>query len=104
MATYLFAYKFGTMPEGDAERQASMAAWGAFIGDLASVTVDRGNPFGPGKTIDSSGAISDGTTSGLTGYTIITADDLASAADRAKGCPALAAGGAVEVHEIFPVM
>ena len=104
MGSYLFAYRFGTMPEGDAEREASMAAWGAFIGGLASVTVDRGNPFGAGNTIASSGAVTEGTTSGVNGYTIITADDLASATELAKGCPSLSAGGSVEVHEIHAIM
>jgi hypothetical protein len=36
---------------------------------------------------------------GLGGYSIVTADDLAAAAEPAKGCPVLAAGGTVEVYE-----
>ena len=35
----------------------------------------------------------------LTGYTIVTADDLDAAVAMAKGCPILSSGGSVEVAE-----
>jgi hypothetical protein len=37
----------------------------------------------------------------LTGYILLTADSLDSAAELAKGCPILQAGGKVEVGETF---
>ena len=42
-------------------------------------------------------------TSPLTGYTIITAESLADATEKAKGCPVLATGGSIEVYETLPV-
>ena len=104
MANYLLAYRGGSMPETDTGRAANMAAWGAFIGGFGDATVDAGNPFGAASTIDPSGAVTEGAASALHGYSIIAADDLAAATERAKGCPALAQGGSVEVHEIVPVM
>ena len=50
------------------------------------------------------GAVSEGSTSGATGYSILRADDLAAAIALAQGCPHLAAGGTVEVHEAYEVM
>jgi hypothetical protein len=35
----------------------------------------------------------------LTGYTIITAESLEAAAEKAKGCPGLTSGGSIEVYE-----
>ena len=104
MGTYHLAYKGGSMPESDAEREASMAAWGAFLGGLGDAVVDAGNPFGAAATIAPSGAVTDGSAAGLSGYSIISSDNLADATASAKGCPILAHGGSVEVHEIFPVM
>jgi hypothetical protein len=104
MGTYHLAYKGGSMPETDAEREASMAAWGAFLGGLGEAVVDAGNPFGPATTVAPNGAVSDGATSGLSGYSIISSGSLSDATASAKGCPILAHGGSVEVHEIFPVM
>jgi hypothetical protein len=104
MATYVLAYKGGGMPETDAEREVAMQAWGTFLGGLGNAVVDAGNPFGAAKTVSSGGSVADGASSGLNGYSIITANDLSAAASAAKGCPILQAGGSVEVHEIFPVM
>lgn len=104
MGTYHLAYKGGSMPETDAEREASMAAWGTFLGGLGAAVVDAGNPFGPATTIASSGAVSDGAGSGLSGYSIISSGSLSEATAAAKGCPILAHGGSVEVHEIYPAM
>jgi hypothetical protein len=103
MGTYLLAYRGGTMPATDAEREESMQAWGTFLGGLGDSVVDAGNPFGEAATIGADG-VSQGASSGLSGYSIISSGNLADASAQAKGCPIIAAGGSVEVHEIFPVM
>jgi len=104
MANYLLAYTGGGMATTDAEREASMAAWGAWFGSLGPAIVDAGNPFGPAATVSSSGSVSDGGAAGLTGYTVLSADSLAAATELAKGCPVLATGGGVEVYETINVM
>jgi hypothetical protein len=104
MASYLLAYNGGSQPASEEEGQAVMAAWIAWFEALGAAVVDPGNPFGPSATVAADGATSDGGTSGLTGYSIISADDLAAATALAQGCPQLAAGGTVEVYETFDVM
>jgi hypothetical protein len=47
----------------------------------------------------SNGGVSNGGGSKLGGYSIINAESLAEAADKANGCPVLQAGGTVEVYE-----
>ena len=103
MANYLFAYKGGGMAATDEEREAAMAAWGAWFGQLGQAIVDPGNPFGPSATVGA-GASNGAGASALTGYSVIGADSLAAAGELAKGCPVLAAGGSVEVYETVPVM
>lgn len=104
MANYLLAYKGGTMAQTDAEREAAMAAWGSWLGGLGAAIVDAGNPFGPAKTVAADGSVADGASAGLSGYTIITAEDLTAAAALAQGCPVFAGGGSVEVYETIPIM
>ena len=104
MSSYVLAYTGGGMPETEEEQAAVMAAWGAWIGGLGDAIVDGGNPFGPSAVVASDGAVSQGAPSGLTGYTIITADSLDAATTQVKDCPVLTSGGAVEVYEVFPVM
>lgn len=103
MANYLLAYTGGGMAQTDAEREAAMAAWGAWFGKLGSAVVQPGNPVGPSMSVSASG--SDGAAqSGLTGYSVIAADSLDAAAALVKDCPILAGGGKVDVYETIPVM
>jgi hypothetical protein len=105
MANYLLVYKGGGMPETKEEQDKVMAAWGAWFGALGQSLVDGGNPFsGKSSTIAPSGSVKDGSSSGLTGYSILKADDLNAATNSAKGCPLLTSGGTIEVYETAPVM
>jgi hypothetical protein len=104
MANYLLAYKGGGMAQTDEERAAAMAAWGNWFGSLGQAVVDAGNPFGPSATVADGGSVSDGAPSGLTGYSVLSADSLAAASELVRGCPVLAAGGSVELYETVPVM
>jgi hypothetical protein len=104
MPNYVLVYKGGGgMAEDEAGRQQIMEAWGRWFGSLGDRLVDGGNPFGPSASI-SGGKVTNGATSGLTGYSIIKGDTLDKAAEAAKGCPVLSAGGSVEVYETFAVM
>jgi hypothetical protein len=98
MAKYVLAYTGGNMAATDEERQAAMAAWGAFLGGLGDALVDAGNPFGPSTTVG------DANGTALTGYTIITAGSLDEAAEKAKGAPVVGNGGGVAVYETLEVM
>jgi hypothetical protein len=80
-----------------------MAAWRAWFAGMGAAVVDAGNPFGGSWTVTAAG-VADGSQSGVNGYSIVTATDLPTASEMAKGCPILQAGGAVEVHEVFEAM
>jgi hypothetical protein len=98
MAKYVLAYTGGNMATTDEEREAAMAAWGAFLGGLGESLVDAGNPFG------SSAAVGNGNGTALTGYSIITAGSLDEATEKAEGAPVVANGGGVEVYETLEIM
>jgi hypothetical protein len=104
MANYVFAYSGGNGVATDqAERDAQMAKWGQWFGQLGSAVLDGGAPTGAAKTVGAGGSVSDGGSRGLTGYSIVTADSLDAAVELAKGCPVIETGGAVDVYEAIAV-
>jgi hypothetical protein len=106
MASFVLIYTGGGMPETEAEQAAVMEAWGAWYGALGEAVVDGGNPFTPAaKSIASDGSVRHGPVGTMgTGYSIIKADSLDEAVEKAKGCPILASGGQITVYETFQVM
>ena len=103
MAKFLLAYKGGGMGATPEEQQKMMEDWMNWFGALGEAVVDGGSPFAGSASVSSDGKVADGGASSLTGYSIITADTLAQAADRAKGCPVLSSGGSIEVYEAMPM-
>ncbi len=99
MATYVYLYEGGGIPDTQEQQDAVMAAWGEWYGKLGSAVTDGGNPFGPSRQVSADGSSSDGAQSRLSGYTIVTADSLDAATSMAAGCPVLSDGGRVEVYE-----
>jgi hypothetical protein len=104
MGKYVLIYVGGSQPASEEEGKAVMDAWMAWFGTLGDAVVDGGNPFGAAVAIAPGGGVTDGGASGATGYSVLQADDLAAATALAQGCPHLAAGGTVEVHEAHEVM
>jgi hypothetical protein len=104
MANYVFAYSGGSGMAADAaEREAQMAKWGQWFGELGPAIVDGGAPTGGSKTVGQGGSVSDGGSTGLSGYSVIAADSLDGAVKLAKGCPVLENGGSVDVYEALAV-
>lgn len=105
MANYVLVYKGGGgQPASEEQRQAVLGAWMRWYEGLGAAVVDGGNPFGASAVVAPDGSTTNGAPSGLTGYTIVSADSLDAAVAKAKDCPVLSDGGSVEVYETFAVM
>jgi hypothetical protein len=105
LANYLLVYHGGHMPQSQEEQAKVMAAWGKWFGELGDAMVDGGNPVGQTRTIGASGAVSEGGGANpASGYSVIKADNMDQAVQRAKGCPILQGGGTIEVCETFNAM
>jgi len=102
MAKFVVVYTGGAMAETPEAQEAVMQKWMGWFGSLGAAVTDFGNPFGASAGIAADGS-SAAAKAGLTGYSIIEADDLASATKLAAGCPVLEAGGALEVYEAMPM-
>ena len=103
MAKFVLAYTGGGMAASPEEQQKAMEQWMNWFGSLGEAVVDGGNPFGASCSVGSDGSTLDGGKSRLTGYSIIEANSLSDAADKAKGCPVLSSGGGLEVYEAMPM-
>jgi hypothetical protein len=86
-------------PEQGAER---MAAFGAWMQKVGPALVDVGSPFGTSASVRDDGA--EGTAGDLTGYTIIEADDLATAKSLTDGLPFLSGSDGKCTVEIFELL
>jgi hypothetical protein len=102
MTKFLYAYSGGQIAETPEAQQEAMEVWTAWFGSLGDSVVDIGNPFSVSSTVTAGGA-TDGGTAKLSGYSIVNAESLAEAANKAGGCPVLQSGGSVEVYEAVPM-
>lgn len=104
MPEFIFAYHGGKTPESPEEGEKVMAAWQAWMGGMGAALVQPGAPVGLSKTVSSDGVADDGGANPLSGYSVVSAADIAAAAEMAKGCPMVVDGsGSVEVAEIIPM-
>ena len=100
MSKYVFIYHGGKKPEDPDEVAQVMQAWGAWFASMGEAVVDGGNPVGMSTTVHDDGAVTnDGGSNPVSGYSLISADSVEDAVEKAKGCPILAAGGSVELAE-----
>ena len=93
MAQFIFSYRsakdYGAVADPD-----GIAAWSTFLNDvIAPNVVDPGWPvFEPTAVLGEAGPSTQ-----LGGYSVVTADDLATALSMAEHCPTIERGGGVEV-------
>lgn len=108
MSEYTFLYRGGRMDGSPEQMQRRIEKWNAWFKELSA----NGHVKAIGNPLDPAGKVVKGEKKSVTdgpfaeakdvvgGYTIIEARDLDHAAELAKGCPVLEAGGSVEVRPI----
>lgn len=100
MPKFMFIFHGGARPETEADMARVMTAWQDWLNGIGDNLVDGGNPAGMSKTVTATGVEDNGGANPVSGYTLLTAPDLAAAIEIAKGCPILEGGkGTVEVAE-----
>jgi len=100
MAKFIYVYHGGAAPRSPEEGQKVMKQWTDWFGKLGAAMVDGGNPLGLSKTVGTSGVLDGGGANPASGYSLVTAKDMAHATEMAKGCPMVLDGsGTVEVAE-----
>lgn len=100
MPQYMISYLGGDKPASSEEGQQHMAKYRAWLSSLGDAAVSPANPLKDSTTVKPDGSVSAGSTTTMSGFTIIEADSLTDALSIAKACPFLDVGGSLEVSEL----
>lgn len=100
MPNFYLAYHGGNPPATPEEGKAHMAKYMEWIAGLGQAAVEPANPLGNSKTVTAQG-VTDGAPHAMSGYTIVSADDIDAAIAIAQACPFLDTGGTMHVGQIM---
>jgi hypothetical protein len=108
MAEFLYLYRGGARGATPEESEQIMQKWMSWFQELTAGgnLKEGGQPLeAEGKVVGKGRAVTDGPYAEakdlVGGYTLVSAETLAHAAELAKGCPILDRGGEVEVRPIM---
>lgn len=109
MSEFVFLYRGGEPAASAEEGQQTMQKWMAWMQELGQ----NGHLKDAGQPLESAGKVVAGRSKTVTdgpyaetkdivgGFTLVTAESLAQAAELSKGCPIFDAGGMVEVRPVM---
>jgi len=101
MAQYIISYLGGDQPSSPEEGKQHFAKYQEWLFSLGDSAVSPANPFKDTNTVNSDGTVTNGSTTSMSGYTIIESDSMKTALEIAKACPFLDIGGSLEVSELM---
>jgi hypothetical protein len=101
MAQYLITYLGGDQPSSPEEGKQHFAKYKEWLSSLGDSAVSPANPFKSTSTVNSDGTVITGSTTSMSGYTIIEVGSMEAALEIAKACPFLDVGGSLEVSELM---
>ncbi|KPK29041.1 MAG: hypothetical protein AMJ61_00775 [Desulfobacterales bacterium SG8_35_2] len=101
MPQYMITYLGGDQPSSPEEGKQHFAKYKEWLSSLGESAVSPANPLKNTSTVDSDGTVSTGSTTSMSGFTIIEVDSMEEALSIAKACPFLDIGGTLEVSELM---
>lgn len=100
MPQYVIVYLGGNKPSSPEEGQKQFAKYKEWLTSLGESAVSPMNPFKNTSTVSPDGRVTQGSSTSMSGYTIIEAATIESALETAKACPFLETSGSLEVSEL----
>jgi len=101
MPQYVIVYLGGDQPSSPEEGKQHFAKYKEWLSTLGDSAVSPANPLKDTSTVNSDGTVTTGSTTLMSGFTIIEADSMEAALLIAKACPFLDIGGSLEVSELI---
>lgn len=101
MAEYIITYLGGDQPNTPEEGKQHFAKYKAWLMDLGTAVVSPANPLKGTSTVNADGSVSAGSTTTMSGFTIVEAESMEAALEMAKSCPFLDLNGSLEVSELI---
>ena len=100
MPQYVIVYIGGDQPSSPEEGKQHFSKYMDWLSSLGDSAVSPANPLKNTSTVHSDGTVTTGSTTTMSGYTIIEAESMDAALSIAKACPFLDIGGSLEVSEL----
>ena len=101
MPQYFITYLGGDQPSSPEEGKQHFAKYKEWLSSLGDSVVSPANPLKDTSTVNSDGTVTTGSTTSMSGFTIIEADSMEAALLITKSCPFLDIGGSLEVSELI---
>ncbi len=101
MPKYIFTYIGGNHPDNPEEGKKHFEKYQAWLSDLGDSVVSPAIPFKDTHTLHPDGRIDQGTTTLISGMSILNFESMQSALKAAKNCPFLEINGTLEVSEMI---
>lgn len=101
MSQYCITYLGGDQPSTPEEGKQHMAKYMEWLASLGESAVSPAHPFKSTSTVKPDGSVTNGSSTTMSGFTIIEADSMDAALSVAKSCPFLEIGGSLEVSELM---
>ena len=100
MPHYIISYLGGDHPSDPEEGKRHFAEYQKWLASLGPSVISPMNPFKNTKTINPDGTVTDGSTTSMSGYTILEAESMEATLELAKSCPFLGINGSLEISEL----
>lgn len=101
MSKFIVSYLGGNMPSNPEEGAKHFEKYKEWLSSLGSSIISAANPLKDTQTINPDGSVTNGSTTAMSGFTLIEADSIEIAVEMVKSCPFLEIGGSLEVSELM---
>jgi hypothetical protein len=101
MPQYIFVYLGGEYPSSPEEGQRHFEKYQQWLTSLGNAVVSPAVPFKDTHTVQADGTVSPGTTTAMSGLSIIRMGSMEEAVAAAQACPFLEINGTLEVSEML---
>ena len=101
MSKFIITYLGGDQPDTPEAGKQHFAKYQEWLSSLGEAAVSGMNPFKMTHTVHPDGSSTQGSSTAMSGYTIIEADSMEQALEITKACPFLDIQGTLEVSELM---
>lgn len=103
MKQYVLVYLGGDHPSNEREARLHHMKYVEWLTSLGEALVVPTIPLKDTTTVGSDGSVREGSSSAMSGFSVIKADSMEAAISIAQACPFLEIGGSLEVSEMMQI-
>lgn len=103
MAQFIIIYLGGEQPSDPDAAKDHMEKYREWLQSLGDAVVSALNPLKDTHVINPDGSTTPGSSTAMSGFTIIETNSLGAALEMTKSCPFLEIGGTLEVSELMQI-